>query len=138
MRKNGWQVAGVEKYLKAPGMKFGRRIDVWGFGDLLACRPEIVRTGAVTPNHKTKVISKAAIALIQCCADDNGGSFAAHRAKILNTPLDSWTDEQREESKRIFAQFKIWKESGGRVFLQGWGYKGKRGEKQWTLREEVL
>lgn len=39
MRKHGWQVAIVEKWLKHPNMPFGKRIDVWGVGDLLACKP---------------------------------------------------------------------------------------------------
>jgi hypothetical protein len=136
LKKNGWQVAIVERYIKAPGMKFGRRIDVHGFGDLLACRPAIVRTGAVTPNHKTKVILKPAIALVQCCRD---GDFAEHRAKIMGTPMEHWTPDECEESKEVFAKFQTWKASGGRVFLQGWGFKGPRGEKKrWTLREEEL
>lgn len=136
LKANGWQVAIVERYIKAPGMKFGRRIDVWGFGDLLACRPEIVRTGAVTRNHRTKVIYKSAIALVQCCRD---ADLAEHRAKILGQPMEHWTEDERAESKEVFEKFKEWKLSGGRVFLQGWGFKGPRGEKkQWTLREEEL
>lgn len=38
LRKNGWQAAIVEKWIPPRGkMKFGVRIDVWGFGDILAC-----------------------------------------------------------------------------------------------------
>lgn len=36
LRESGWTVARVEYWL-APAR---RRIDVWAFGDLLACRPE--------------------------------------------------------------------------------------------------
>ena len=122
LKKNGWQVAIVEKYLKPPGAAFGRRIDVWGFGDLLACRVAI-------RGHKP------AIALVQCCRD---ADMAEHRAKILGQPMEHWSQEERDESKEIFEKFKVWKASGGRVFLQGWGFKGRRGEKKWTLREEVL
>lgn len=139
LKKNGWQVAIVEKYLKPPGAAFGRRIDVWGFGDLLACRPVI---GDPTPPRPSEgkhawgtVRHPAAIALIQCCRD---ADMAEHRAKILGTPMEHWTQEERDESKEIFEKFKVWKASGGRVFLQGWGFKGRRGEKKWTLREEVL
>ena len=39
LRKDGWQVAIVERWLKHPNMPFGKRIDVWQFGDLLACHP---------------------------------------------------------------------------------------------------
>ena len=39
LRDNGWQVADVEKWIPPRGkMKFGVRKDVWGFGDILACR----------------------------------------------------------------------------------------------------
>jgi hypothetical protein len=38
LRDKGAQCAIVEKWLPARGkMKFGVRIDVWGFGDILAC-----------------------------------------------------------------------------------------------------
>jgi hypothetical protein len=104
-------------------MKFGRRIDLHGFGDLLACRPAIDGL-------------KDSIALVQCCRD---ADFAEHRAKILGQPMEHWTPEECEESKKVFAKFQIWKASGGRVFLQGWGFKGPRGEKKrWTMREEEL
>ncbi len=39
LERNGWQVAIVERWIPPRGaMKFGVRKDVWGFGDLLACR----------------------------------------------------------------------------------------------------
>jgi hypothetical protein len=39
LRDNGWQAAVVERWLPPRGsMKFGVRQDVWGFGDILACR----------------------------------------------------------------------------------------------------
>jgi hypothetical protein len=39
LRKNGWQAAIVEKWIPPRGkMKFGVRVDVWSFGDILACR----------------------------------------------------------------------------------------------------
>lgn len=39
LRDNGWQCAIVEKWIPPRGnMKFGIRQDVWGFGDILACR----------------------------------------------------------------------------------------------------
>ena len=39
LRGLGWQVASVEKWLKHPNMKFGRRIDLFGFADVIGCRP---------------------------------------------------------------------------------------------------
>jgi hypothetical protein len=109
MRDNGWTVCVVEKWLPPRGtMKFGRRIDVYGFADLLACRPAI---GTHRP----------AIALVQCTTA-SGGNFAAHRDKILAIP-----------------EFQVWKAACGRVFLQGWRFGGKHGEKKrWILREEEL
>lgn len=51
-------------------MAFGRRIDAYNFGDLLACRPPLGD-------------SPAMIALIQTCP---GASHAEHKAKILDIP----------------------------------------------------
>src|SRR5579863_10359223 len=38
LRRRGWQCAIVEKWQMRPQADFGVRIDVWGFGDILACR----------------------------------------------------------------------------------------------------
>lgn len=39
LKREGWTVADVEKWIPPRGeMKFGVRKDVWGFGDILACR----------------------------------------------------------------------------------------------------
>jgi len=69
LRDEGWIAHVVEKYMKHPGMPFGRRIDVWGFGDVLACRQ-----------------SPSEIALIQCFPNTSGSGFAAHREKIFAIP----------------------------------------------------
>jgi len=112
LRDNGWTVTIVEKYMKHPGMPFGKRIDVFGFGDLLAIRRRM-------KGRDGKTIHPAAIALVQCCAD---GDFAKHKDKILAIP-----------------EFYEWKACGGTVFLQGWSLKGPRGQKKdWTMREEEL
>ena len=72
LRKQGWLCASVEKFLPARGtMKFPRRIDVYGFGDLLACRER--QYGAMT----------AETALVQCCTT---GDMANRKAKILAEP----------------------------------------------------
>ena len=113
LRKNGWTAQVVEKWLPPRGkMKFGVRIDLFGFGDIVACRPPVQVINATLPGL---------IAIVQCTSA-SGGGYAAHRAKILAAPA-----------------FPTWKAAGGRVFLQGWAKRGKRGEKKvWQLREEEL
>lgn len=130
---NGWTCHIVEKYIKHPGMKFGRRIDAFGIGDILACRPNtwatceeckgegkglLCRPGCVLGKV---LVGHAAIALVQCFPD-TGGGFAKHRDNINAIP-----------------ELAIWKAAGGKVFLQGWAKKGPRGKvKRWTMREEEL
>lgn len=110
LRDNGWTVQVVEKWLPARGgMKFGRRVDLFGFGDIVAMRPPLSKD---IPGR---------IAIVQTTTG-HGGTFAAHRTKILAIP-----------------EFYIWKDAGGLVFLHGWRYGGPRGErKRWILREEAL
>lgn len=119
LRKLGWTVCIVEKFLPARGsMKFPRRIDAFGFGDLLACRSvQGEDTDGIYPVHEGQ------IALVQTTGSpSSGGWFAQHRAKILALP-----------------EFQKWKEAGGIVLLHGWGKKGPRGKrKTWQLREEQL
>lgn len=116
---NGWQVAIVEKFLQKFGnMKFPRRVDVWGFGDLLACRHRIITTDGPR-GLATEWREVNEIALIQCCP---GASHAQHKEKILAIP------------ERL-----TWKAAGGIVLLHSWSKKGPRGKmKRWTLREEQL
>ena len=112
MEKNGWTVYITEKWIPPRGeMKFGVRKDVWGFGDLLMCRPPM----AGLPGS---------IALVQCCSAASGGvaGMEGHRAKILECP-----------------EYYIWRKAGGRVFLQGWRKRGARGQvKRWEMVEEEL
>lgn len=112
LRDNGWTACIVEKFLPARGdMKFPRRIDAFGFGDILACRPPTFIAG--------ELLGEKGIALVQCCP---GASHAEHKEKILAIP-----------------EFHKWKAAGGLVFLQSWAKQGPRGKaKRWTLREEVL
>ena len=133
LRENGWEACVVEKWIPPRGsMKFGVRVDAFGFGDILACRPETraqcpacrgaMRIGRnKCPNCLGRglvVIGNAAIALVQCCSTD----AAAHKAKILAIP-----------------EFYIWKRAGGLVFLQAWKFGGPRGEtKHWHMKEETL
>lgn len=93
-------------------MKFPRRMDAFGIGDLLACR-FILRIGEECVQQ---------IALIQCF------------------PLARWKDHK--EKILAIPEFEAWKRSGGLVFLHGWAFKPKDGirgaKKVWTLREEQL
>jgi hypothetical protein len=141
LRDNGWTVVIVEKWIPVAGdWKRGKRVDVWGFGDLLACRPALAYTcnscggtgivltgrlqGRERPSCKDcnglgEQVIPARIALVQTTA---ASSFAAHRAKLLAIP-----------------ELYIWKSSGGKVFLHGWRFGGARGErKHWILKEEEL
>jgi hypothetical protein len=140
LRDNGWSVAIVEKWIPPRGqMKFGIRLDVWGFGDLLACRPKVWRdcepcrgtgkrfqqgrrymqTCEACKGVGREVLAESSIALVQCCRD---GDFAEHKDKIL-----------------AINEFYTWKAAGGLVFLQGWSLKGPRGQKKhWQMREEEL
>ena len=52
LRDRGYIVHIVEKYIKHPNMAFGKRIDVWGFGDLLACHPWIDLNIAIVNPHQ--------------------------------------------------------------------------------------
>lgn len=118
LRDNGWICHIVEKYIKYPGMPFGKRIDAFGIGDLLACRPpkwELV-------DSKPEIVRPAAIALVQCFPNNSGTGFADHRAKILAIP-----------------EAEIWIRSGGKILLQGWRKGGPRGAvKRWQMKEEEV
>lgn len=136
LRTNGWQAHVVEKWINIPNIPGGgKRIDVWGFGDILACRPRIytVCQPCFGLGHPMGSIEKCSscngagnilkeeksIALVQCCP---GNSHQEHKEKILGIP-----------------EFEIWKKAGGRVFLVSWAQRGPRGErKRWTMREEEL
>lgn len=129
LRDNGWSACIVEKFLPArEGMKFPRRIDAFGFGDILACRPPTYgpcpschgELPCLRCNGVGRIcIGERGIALVQCCP---GASHAEHKEKILAIP-----------------EFQKWKDAGGLVFLQSWAKKGPRGKtKRWTMREEEL
>ena len=141
LRENGWTAHIVEKFLPARGtMKFPRRIDAFGIGDILAFRPPVgpkltyhhdggnehyhdYEKGGIFSIEEGEKLLKSVlpgcIALVQCCP---GASHAEHKAKILAIP-----------------EFHGWKLAGGRVFLQSWTKKGARGaRKTWQMREEEL
>jgi len=111
LRKDGWLVCIVEKFLPArEGMPFPRRIDAFGFGDLLACR--------VLPACEFRGPA-GQIALVQTT---DHSSFSKHKDKLLALP-----------------EVAQWKAAGGIVLLHGWGKRGPRGKRKvWTVREEAL
>lgn len=100
LRKEGWSVCVVEKWLPPRGtMKFGRRIDAFGIADLLACRSD-------------------SIALIQCFSAASGSGFADHRAKILAIPeAEIWI----RAGGKIFLQG--WRRGGPRGAVKRWQMK---------------
>jgi hypothetical protein len=112
LEAHGWQCAIVEKWIPARGkMKFGIRRDVWGFGDLLVCRPPVQVNGIQVIPGRT--------ALIQCFPD---ARFKDHREKMLGTP-------------EIALALNLWKLAGNKVFLHGWRKTKSMG---WILHEEEI
>lgn len=64
---------------------------------------------------------KKLIGLVQVTTE-KGGQMSKHKKKILS-----------------IKERRIWKQSGGLIFLHAWGLKGKRGEpKTYQLREKKL
>lgn len=143
LRDNGWSAHVVEKWIKIPNIPGGgKRIDAFGFGDILAMRPNVYEdaqcpecrgsgklntsddrysglTCGICAGKGHKLLHSKFIALVQCCP---GNSHQEHKEKILAIP-----------------EFEIWKKAGGRVFLVSWAQRGPRGErKRWTMREEEL
>lgn len=127
LRGEGWQCAIVEKYLKFGHMAFGRRIDVYGFGDVLACHPG----GRDTPPQ---------IALVQACAGtDHDRRARKIRGNTRDSDLESMSDKERIELAKVALRAKFWKKCGGIILLISWSKRGARGERKlWTARIEEL
>jgi hypothetical protein len=128
LEKQGWLVASVEKYIKFGNMQFGRRLDVWGFGDLLACNPEKCLAG-----------EDCGIALVQA---GSRVDHERHKRKILGT-LNEADLKNRSldsvEAKKIAQNAATWKRAGGQILLVSWSKKGPRGQRKvWTPRIEAL
>jgi hypothetical protein len=118
LRKRGWQCAIVERWQMRPQAAYGVRIDVWGFGDILACK-SYARTD--NPTNRTE----GQIALIQ------------------TFPLSTWKDHaEKMQEPKIKEAIENWKAAGGLVFMHGWALKPKDGvrgaKKTWQLREEAI
>lgn len=146
LRENGWIAHVVEKWINIPNAPGGgKRIDVWGFGDILACRPRILEeapcpsckgSGLLTSGDERyrglscgscagrghKLLHEKVIALIQCFPNTGGTGFADHRAKVL-----------------AIKEAEIWIRAGGKIFLQGWRKGGPRGAvKHWQMKQEEV
>lgn len=116
LRNLGWTACVVEKWLPARGgMLFGRRIDAFGFGDILACHDG-------KPIDGFCPVTKRCIALVQT---STGARWNDHVAKLTAIP-----------------ELEKWKAAGGLVILHGWSHKPKGGvrgaKKVWVVREETL
>jgi len=115
LRDRGWQCAPVERWIPYPpdvqkklGMP-GIRVDVWGFGDILACRR--FRPDGVA------LVEVWEIALFQTT---DITSMAKHRTKMEN-----------------LVELRRWKEAGGLAFLHAWGKKGPRGKRKTFVLTEI-
>jgi hypothetical protein len=90
-------------------MKFGRRIDAFGFGDILACRNTRV-VGLLGPGQ---------IALVQTSA------LSERR--------------RHKDKTNGLVEFHTWKAAGGIVLLHSWRKLGPHGKrKTWQVLEEKL
>ena len=110
LRDNGWTACVVERWL-AHAKPYGKRVDAFGFGDILAVRPAM--------KLNSIKITESRIVLVQCCPGD---SHAKHKTKIL-----------------ALEELKTWKAAGGIAMLVSWSRRGPRGaRKHWVMREEQL
>lgn len=126
LRKEGWQAAVVEKYMKFGNMAFGRRVDVWNWGDLLACHP-----GAGD--------YPAQIALIQTTS--SAGANARRRkllGKLTEADLQSMDEKERAAAAKIAETVRTWIRCGGVVMLISWGKRKVDGRERWTERVEMI
>jgi len=112
LRKEGWTVCIVEKWVPPRGnMKFGVRIDAYGFADLLACK-------TLEAGRK----QNSGIALIQTT---DHTSFSKRKEKILAIPeFQKWKDAGG------IVLLHSWRKGPKD------GIRGAR--KVWILREEYL
>jgi len=122
LRDSGWTACVVERWIPPRGaMKFGVRIDAFGFGDLLACRQGKRYADTRTPHALTIFEEDNQIALVQCF------------------PLARWKDHLL---LRNLKEMLAWKAAGGIVLFHGWALKPKDGvrgaKKTWQLREEQI
>ena len=94
----------------------GCRVDLWGFGDVIACRPpytiEAALEGSIYDDHRPE------IALLQTTSYSG---LSAHKRKIEGIP-----------------EAIGWLRSGGKLYLEGWHKKPlKRGGKALRWKDRV-
>jgi len=140
LRETGWLATSVEKWIPVAGnWKKGKRVDAFGFGDILACR----RIGLVShqSNPPANFVTgwRQEIALVQ------------------TFPLARWNDHVEKLCGKVEGQEYIalnaekWRKAGGLIIFHGWAYKvlrdsngvrikSKSGKSKygWQLREELL
>jgi len=119
LRRRGYLVAIGEKW--NPFAKI--RQDIYGFGDLLACKavtglilPDVVASAGRIEN---KMDHFGGIFLVQCTS---GPHHASRKTKIMALP-----------------SAKMWCDSGGGILLMSWTKRGERGKRKlWACREEWI
>jgi hypothetical protein len=110
LRRMGWQCGIVERWIPPRGkMKFGVRQDLWGFGDVLACKPSCLPE----PNK---------IAIIQC--------FPMARWKDHVTKLEPLIELKIWKAAGGLVLLHGW------ALKPKGGVRGAK--KEWTLREEAM
>lgn len=110
LTEDGWTVADVEKWIPPRGeMKYGVRKDVWGFGDILACR--------VLPANEFR-------------------GPTGQTAIVQAFPTARWKDHV--EKIRKIPEARAWIAAGNFIFVDGWSLRPKDGvpgaKKVWTLK----
>lgn len=95
--------------MKHPNMTFGRRLDVWNFGDLLACRSN----------------PYSQIALIQCFPEQ---TWNEHAEKLKEPEIAEAIQRWKQAGGLVFLH--AWRKRN-----KG-GIRGAR--KEWQLREEIV
>ena len=142
LRDEGWQCAPVEKFMKFGNMPFGRRIDVWGFGDILACHPgeppAPVQVAARSP--ALDLGAPPQIALVQACTR---GDMNRRRRKIMGEMTEAdmakMSEKERLEAAKVAEFAKFWKRCDGVILLVAWSKKGPKGKRKlWVCDIEQL
>lgn len=144
LKDNGWTVAIVEKWKHFPGMKFGVRQDVWGFGDILACSGE--QLGEVCPTcHGDRLLRSCDERYVGLTCDrcHGRGRLIGQTRRIALVQTTDWTSISKHRAKILaIPEFEVWKAAGGLVLLHGWKKRPKDGvrgaKKTWQLKEEIL
>ena len=118
LRKDGFIVANVEKWIPIPGKAFKVTRDAFGFGDLLIAGPN--GWGA---------------ALVQVT---DSSSITARIKKIQGIAKDTQDLKQVKDALAANENAVAWLRAGNRIFVHGWGkYKLARGGKacRWRCNE---